>query len=112
VIRIDVVRVAMGMKGPPLTTTGKSLNRSEPHHPNCRYGWSIHWLTYGFPKRYAPNRRMARWKLISEANVCRVLNASEGTFAFADNHSLSGMDLRYSLKKYLAPMLYVAFRSA
>gem|GEM_PF-7042581 len=31
----------------------------EPHHPNCRYGWSIHWLTYGFPKHYAPNRRMA-----------------------------------------------------
>src|SRR5690606_2213202 len=77
----------------------------EPHHPNCRYGWSIHWLTYSFPKHYAPNQRMAWWKLISEANVCRVLNASEGTFAFADNHSLSGMDLRYSLKKYLAPIV-------
>lgn len=46
-------------EAPPQVQLSKLVNNCEPHHPNCRYGWSIHWLTYGFPKHYAPNRRMA-----------------------------------------------------
>ena len=54
---------------------------------------------------------IAAFRLIKVDKVQVVLLAHSGTFASVSNLTVSGKDLRISLTKYLAPMLYDADRS-